>query len=44
MGWLSGGGFGEGQPRTGLGQFLVVVPGYRFAPPRVTNRSSLRDG
>jgi hypothetical protein len=36
--------FGEGQPRTALGQFLMVVPGYRFAPPRGTSRSFLRDG
>ena len=33
----------RGQPRTGLGQFLMGIPGYRFAPPRAINRSSLRD-
>jgi hypothetical protein len=39
-----GGVWGEGQPRTGLWKFCMVIPGCRFARPRAFDRSSLRDG
>ena len=34
----------EGVTPYGVGAILDGDPGYRFAPPRATNRSSLRDG